>query len=271
MSGVICDAQVHAPDLPHAGRAHGIDPGDLVRAMDGAGVGRAMVVPLAGPGETVDNAPALAIAARDPGRFRVMGLVDLPDRGATIAALRALHTTPGLVGIRVPFVRALYRGLLEQDRLGWFWGAAETYDVPLMLNVPGNLARIGTVAAAHPRLRIAIDHFGLEPYTIFDAKGLLAEIGPLLSLARYPNVSVKATALPCNVAEAYPFPSLHEPVRLVVAAFGARRVFWGSDLTRLTVSYADAMRLFTEALPFLSAADKDWVMGRAICEWSGWS
>ncbi len=271
MTRVICDAQVHAPDLPHAGRAHGIDRDGLVHAMNEAGVGRAMVVPLAGPGETVDNGPALAIAAADPDRFRVMGLVDLPDRDATTAALRGLRSTAGLAGVRVPFVRPLYRGLLEEERLGWFWEAAEAEGVPLMLNVPGNLPRLAAVAAAHPRLKIAIDHLGLEPYTVYDASRLLAEIEPLLALAPYPNVSVKATALPCSVAEAYPFPSLHEPLRRVVGAFGPRRVFWGSDLTRLKVSYTDAIRLFTEALPFLSDMDKEWVMGRAICEWSGWS
>ncbi len=28
--------------------------------------------------------------------------------------------------------------------------------------------------------------------------------------------------------------------------------------------------MFTEELPFLSAADKEWVMGRGLCEWLGW-
>lgn len=271
MTGVICDAQVHAPDLPHAGRAHGIDRDDLVREMDRAGVGRAMVVPLAGPGETVDNGPALALAERDPDRFRVMGLVDLPDRDATTRALGTMREARWMLGVRVPFIRQLYRGLFEEDRLGWFWDAAEAAGVPLMLNVPGLLPRVGTIAAAHPRLRIAIDHLGLEPYTVYGADGLLTEVEALVALARHPNVGVKATALPCSVAEAYPFPSLHEPIRRVVAAFGPRRVFWGSDLTRLKVPYTDAIRLFTEAVPFLSDMDKEWVMGRAICEWSGWS
>ena len=28
--------------------------------------------------------------------------------------------------------------------------------------------------------------------------------------------------------------------------------------------------LFTEELPWLSASDREWVMGRGVCEWLGW-
>jgi L-fuconolactonase len=28
--------------------------------------------------------------------------------------------------------------------------------------------------------------------------------------------------------------------------------------------------LFTEELPWLSAADQEWVMGRGVCAWLGW-
>jgi len=30
------------------------------------------------------------------------------------------------------------------------------------------------------------------------------------------------------------------------------------------------VHLFTEELPWLSGQDKEWIMGRAICEWLGW-
>jgi len=28
--------------------------------------------------------------------------------------------------------------------------------------------------------------------------------------------------------------------------------------------------MFTEEMPWLSAEDKDWIMGRGVCEWLGW-
>ena len=29
--------------------------------------------------------------------------------------------------------------------------------------------------------------------------------------------------------------------------------------------------MFTEEIPWLSADDKEWIMGRGICEWLGWT
>jgi hypothetical protein len=43
-----------------------------------------------------------------------------------------------------------------------------------------------------------------------------------------------------------------------------------TDLTRLPCSYRQGVTFFTEELPFLSEAEKAWVMGRAVCEWLGW-
>jgi L-fuconolactonase len=48
-------------------------------------------------------------------------------------------------------------------------------------------------------------------------------------------------------------------------------MLWGTDLTRLPCPYREAVTLFTEALPWLTAEDKEWIMGRAACEWLGWA
>ena len=71
-------------------------------------------------------------------------------------------------------------------------------------------------------------------------------------------------------SEAYPFPRLHTHIRRVYDAFGPRRMFWGTDWTRLPCPWRQAVTLFTEELPWLSAHDKEWVMGRGLCEWLGW-
>jgi len=96
------------------------------------------------------------------------------------------------------------------------------------------------------------------------------DLPDLLRIARHPNVAVKASALPCYTDDTYPFRAVHGFVRQVFDAFGPRRTFWGTDLTRLACTYRQAITFFTEELSFLSAADKDWVMGRAVCEFLGW-
>ncbi len=71
-------------------------------------------------------------------------------------------------------------------------------------------------------------------------------------------------------AEPYPFRDLHGAIRQLVDAFGPRRVFWGTDLTRMPCTYYECIRLFTEHLPWLKGEDLEWVMGRGVCEWLGW-
>jgi len=63
---------------------------------------------------------------------------------------------------------------------------------------------------------------------------------------------------------------LHKPIREIYDHFGPERMLWGSDVTRLDWGYADNLRLFTEALEFLSANDREWILSRAAakhCDW----
>ena len=56
----------------------------------------------------------------------------------------------------------------------------------------------------------------------------------------------------------------------VYDAFGPERLFWGTDVTRLPCTWRQAITMFTEELPWLSDADKDLIMGRALCTWINW-
>ena len=103
-----------------------------------------------------------------------------------------------------------------------------------------------------------------------EARALFDDLPKLLRLARLPNVAVKASALPASTTHDYPYYNLHPYLRRVFDAFGPCRMFWGTDLTRLPCTYRQAITMFTEELPWLSAADQEWVMGRGICEWLGW-
>jgi L-fuconolactonase len=92
------------------------------------------------------------------------------------------------------------------------------------------------------------------------------------ALARYPNVFVKVSALPCFSSEPYPFRNLNEPLRHVIEALGPRRCFWGTDLSRMLehCTYRQGVTHFTERLDFLSADDLDWIMGRGLRECLRW-
>jgi L-fuconolactonase len=270
---MICDAQVHSPDLPSSVHVPGIAPDELLRQMQVAGVDRAIIVPLAAAGEDVaaNNAPALEIAAQYPDRFAVMGRFEL-TRPRAAGFLAGWRSTLGMLGIRLSFVRPPNHTLLVDDALDWFFAEAQQHRIPLMVLVPNEmLDKVGELARKYPDLRFTVDHLGLTPYVMYAGDELATAVHNLLRLAQHANVAVKATALPASVPEEFPYPSLHDPLWSVIDAFGSRRVFWGSDLTRLTTPYSDCVRLFTDELPFLSGEDKEWVMGRGVMEWVDWT
>ena len=251
----IIDAQIHVwnPDTPsrpwppdRAAFAHGrsLSAEEVLRVMDGAGVARAVLVPPSWIGD--DNSGALTAAGAHPDRFAVMGRFD--------------PTAPGAEG--------RLRHWLADGSLDWFWAAAEQAGVPLMVFVPGQAPALGPIAARHPRLRLILDHLA-RPGALKD-DAAFEDLDQVLALSKYPNVAAKVSALPCYSSEPYPFPGLHKHVRRVFEAFGSRRMLWGTDYSRLTCPYADAIRLFTDALDFLSLGDREWIMGRATAEWIGW-
>jgi L-fuconolactonase len=116
-------------------------------------------------------------------------------------------------------------------------------------------------------LRLVLDHMELRRAKDAEA---FADFPDLLRLALHPNVAVKASALPCYSSQPYPYRNIHGYIRHAFEEFGPRRFFWGTDLTRLPCTYRQAITLFTEELPFFTSEDKEWVMGRGVCEWLEW-
>ena len=239
--------------------------GELLAAMDAAGVDGAILVPPSWEGERNDL--ALAAAAAAPQRFAVMGRLSLADP-AVSEELTGWRSTPGLLGVRLTLHRSPWSEWFAQGRLDWFWTAAEQAQLPVAVYAPAQYAALGAVAAAHPGLRLLVDHLGL-PLAARDeaAFALLAE---LAGLARHPNIAVKATAVPGHSDGDPPFTAWHRPLLRLVEQFGAHRVFWGSDLTRLPCTYRECVDLFARDLAFLDECERTWILGRGIRTWLDW-
>ena len=270
----ITDAQVHVwadstperpwPDLGIAPqRVPALGVSELLARMDAAGVQRAVLVPPTWEGPRNDL--ALAAAAAYPGRFAVMGRVD-PGNPATVASLATWREQPGMLGIRLSINRGDTSAQIRSAIRSGFFAEAERLGVPLYLYMPRLHAEIDTVATAFPGLRITVDHLALDR-----ADGPLAKaVAPLLPLARHANVAVKASALTCFVTGNYPYPQIVEAVYELVAVFGANRVFWGSDLSRLPCSYEQYIGLFLREMPGLTTEELGLVMGEGVSAWLNW-
>lgn len=272
---LIADAQVHvwAPNSrerpwlpgrePHRATALGAD--ELLRLMDEAGVHRAILVP---PSWDCDRNDLVLDAAREhPDRYAAMGRIDpdAPDAREAIAA----WPSSGMIGMRFSATNPRHVAQLKSGELDWMWAAIERAQVPIDVLCPqAHMAAMGRVAERHPGLKLSLCHLGL----VTGERDAIAfrDFDNVPPLAKYPNVMAKVSALPAYTSDRYPFRELLPYLRRIYDTFGPRRMFWGTDLARMPCSYRQAVTLFTEEIPWFTAEDKGWIMGRALCEWLGW-
>jgi L-fuconolactonase len=263
----ITDSQVHifGPGMEERAAQVGQRPlqaHEVLAGMDAAGVSRAVVV----AGGSHGNDVALQAAHDQPARFAVMGGISL-NKPESHELIKTWLERPGMLGVRLSFPP--WRESWLKDRTAdWIWPAAGALGIPIMVWPPEQVDELARVAQSWPEVRLIVDHLGLYVDVVDDQVG--EKLPPLLDLARFGNVAVKVSALPCHSTHEYPYRNLHPYVRQVIEAFGPRRSFWGTDLTRLPCTYRQAVTMFTEELGFLSDDDLEWVMGRGISTWLAW-
>ena len=275
---VITDSQIHlwaegrvvTPESAHHLQSTAFSKDDVLKEMEAAGVNRVVIVPpgwanVPPGGDANDH--ALLAAREHPDRFAVMGKLRLDQPEISRPLIAGWKNQQGMLGMRLVFNKE-FRHLCTDGTADWVWPHLEQADIPIMVLVPGMLDYIEQIAQRHPALRITVDHLAVPRNT--KGPDAFRQVPQLVALAKYPNVSVKASGLPGNSAEAYPFHDVETYIRQVFDAYGPKRVFWGTDLTRMTCGYWRCVTHFTEELSWLAGEDKELVMGKAVCQWLGW-
>ena len=274
---LVTDVQVHLwepehPDRPWPKpqqrpphRPYGFSAEEMLLEMDAAGVDRAVIVPPTWAGDS--NTCALAMAAQYPERLAVVGRFDAKAPDAR-SQLDGWMQQPHMLGVRMSFHVKPFIDWLDDGSLDWFWAACERAVIPVMALVPGMPGKLRSVAERHPDLRILVPHMGCG----LDERGAAAFAGldDLLQLARHANVVVNVSSAPCFSNEPYPFRDTQPFIRRIYDAFGPQRMLWGADLSRLPVPYAECLAQFQEALDFLSAEDKEWIVGKSLANVLKW-
>ena len=265
----IIDAQIHIWSQgttmpPH--RAGLFTAEQALADMDAAGIDGALLHPPSWDPHA--NEVALEAVRAYPNRFAIFGQLAL-DQPESRKLIEGWKSRPGMLGLRFAFIRPETQSWPHDGTIDWMWPAAEKAGIPVALLCGEFLPLIGQKAERHPQLKLIVDHMA----TVRGKKGdeAFGNMTELLALAKHPNIAVKLSGGPAYATDGYPFKSLEKHYRRIYDAFGPKRMFWGTDITRMPCSWRQCITHITEELHWLSAADKDQIMGDALCDWIGWN
>jgi predicted TIM-barrel fold metal-dependent hydrolase len=96
-----------------------------------------------------------------------------------------------------------------------------------MFFAPDNIPKFAPIAERHPRLPLIIDHMSLT-LEIAQERRIGPAIDDVVSLAKYPNVSVKLSSAPNFSLEGYPWRDMNDHLKRCFDAYGPRRCYWGT-------------------------------------------
>lgn len=211
---------------------------------------------------TWDNGYIADSAARFPKRFIGHGLID-PQDPNNAAQVRYWVKERGLAGFRFHPMYYPDEKILLTPQNQAMWEEIAALDVVIQFHLRANDAdQIAAIAQRYPHLRLIIDHMG---YPQIDEPA--AAFQPIVDLARFDNVYFKLSDVHSRSKQGFPYADVHPFVQMLVNTFGAVRTVWGTGypghhrVKHKWPSLAEELRLIREGLPFLTAADKDRILG----------
>lgn len=168
------------------------------------------------------------VMRRYPDRFFCCGMCDYFEEDV-VAQAKALYVR-GFRAIKIPANRlktdAVTVSLLDEKMVALFdW--MEQNEVLLSIDLDDDsrqIAQFEEVLQQHPRLRVAIGHFGMATFPTFMEQ---------VRLARHDNVMIESGGITWLYnAEFYPFRGAVRAIRQAADEVGMEKLMWGSDYPR---------------------------------------
>lgn len=226
---------------------------DLIVEMDRAGVDCATLVQPA-TSYDLDNSYQCDSAKRYAPRTVAVGILE-PVADDAADKLSYWVNEHGMKGIR-------FQTQADHDdpRADAIWARAEALGIPVSLGgggAPDKVDQMRNVGARHPNVLFAPDHFA--GWT--GAEDKAAMMVALERLAQLPNAYLRISSSSLGPYAQHTAEE-QELFRRVIEAFTPRRMMWGSNFPASREGgYVGQVTLGQTALPWLSAEDRDWMMG----------
>ncbi|WP_216599873.1 amidohydrolase [Sphingomonas sp. AP4-R1] len=209
-----------------------------------------------------DNGYLADALKRHPGKFLGVCRVN-PEDPTAPDTLSRLVTEQGFHGVRIsPYAAPAY-DWITGPLMPPLWRRCAELKVPMtVLTEAPRLPQLHSLIEANPDLTVVIDHMAdIRPDRPDDLRLLLA-------LARYPRVFVKISHLWSLSRAPYPYADMTDPLKRLVAAFGPKRLMWGTDwpVSLPYRGYADIVALYRDHLDWLPPEDRAQILGKTVQE-----
>lgn len=201
-----------------------------------------------------DNRYASYCVKTYPGKFAAVGLLvgyrlHPPADPENPSRLERLVKDDGLIGLRLSPIYDRNVVWLNDPVSYPLWRKAEqlgcTFNIFL---APHQVRQVGDMAARFPGVNIVIDHIAMIDIAAPDADGF----GPLLALARHPNVYVRTSLHNPSKSKQLPFRDVWPFLRRLYDAYGPKRLIYANFYELL---------IMKELIPFFTAEDKTHILG----------
>jgi predicted TIM-barrel fold metal-dependent hydrolase len=210
-----------------------------------------------------DNRYLADCLRRFPGRFAAQGLIDPRDPAAP-SHLTYWMKEHGFAGVRLSPSYDPAAEWLDSRDLDPLWRRAEELGAVLNFLIrEEQLPQLEAVAGRFPGVPVVVDHMGYP--------GITGDTANLVRLARLPNVFVKVTEFyNHSKTREYPYADVLPTVRRVYDSFGPRRLLWGTGFVHGErvgrILYGQELELIREHVPFFTAEDQEWILGRTALQ-----
>jgi predicted TIM-barrel fold metal-dependent hydrolase len=190
-----------------------------------------------------------------PGKFSGYGLLvgyrlHSPADKENASRLERLIKEDGLVGLRLS-------PIYDKDVV-WFndpicyplWKKAEELNATFNIFLaPHQVSQVADMAQRFPGVNIVIDHIAMIDITAPDSDGF----GPLLNLERFPNVYVRTSLHNPSKTKQMPYRDVWPFLRRLYDRYGPKRLVYANFFETT---------IMRDLIPFFTAEDKEWIMGR---------
>lgn len=163
-----------------------------------------------------------------PDRFFCCGMCDY-FRSDVVEQARALYAR-GFRAIKIPANRLktdVVTVHLTDEKMVALFDYMEQQGILLSLDLDDDrnqIAEMEEILASHPKMKVAIGHFGMATYPTFMDQ---------VRLARHEQVMIESGGITWLYnSEFYPFPSAIRAIRQAADEVGMHKLMWGSDYPR---------------------------------------